>query len=119
MCNFAKSQVTLSSGAAAATSVTFVVTDPVQQSQPASRAGAGGLGVILCGLLFFGYYNRNRMQGTASTIAVVVVLAACAWLAGCSGSGNRVAAPSLTYNVVITAGGGGVVQTQTVKLTIN
>ena len=118
VCNFANSQVSLSSGAAS-TTVTFVVGNPVSQSLATAQAGLGGIGFALCAVLLLGFCNGKKLQVSAPKLALGIALIASAWLSGCGGSTSGTRTPAGTYNVTITAAGSGVIQTQTVQLTIN
>ena len=118
VCSLANSQVSLSSGAAASTTVTFVVGNPVSQSQATAQAGLGGIGFALCAVLLLGLCNGKKLQRSAPKLALGIVLVASAWLSGCGGFTSSNRTPGGTYNVTITAAGGGVTQTQSLQLTI-
>jgi hypothetical protein len=123
-CTFAPSSLT-PTGSAVSTTLTIATNVATASLEPAPRPGSSAPARILAALLFFGLGGvvRLRRSGVRSTrlcrlCVVVIILSAFLTLSGC-GSSISNATPKGTSTVVVTAtGGGSVIQTASLSVTI-
>jgi large repetitive protein len=126
-CHFSTPTVNLAADGSATEQLTIDTDSPLTGGSMAANHRSNGTGLYMAGLLlpfsvFFGFlFGRSRRRmGSAFSLALIIVLSTAAlFVSGCSGiSTSSAAAGSYTIQVVASGQNTGVVESQTVTLTV-